>query len=88
VRQLYGLETLGIGRPVTGRSVPAEQRSLDCSVWKASELAFKELLTRCLDKVEVEFCLPLIGGGGEGEPRNSCKFLAGKPVGRRERKYS
>jgi hypothetical protein len=86
MRQLYALETLGNGHLVTVRSVPAERKSLDCNVWQVSELAFQELLTRCLDKGEVEFGLPLIGWGMEGEPRNSSKFLVGKPVGRWERK--
>ena len=47
----------------------------------------KELLAGRLDKGDSEILFAIDGRGREGEPRNACKFLVGKPVGRRERRY-
>jgi len=87
MRQIHGLETLGNEHPVTVCSVPAEWRSLNCIFWKTCELVFKELLTEYLDKLDSGILFAIHGRRREGEPRNKCKFLAGRPVGRRERRY-
>jgi len=53
-----------------------------------SRIWVKEPSTGCLEKVDNEILFAIDGRGREREPRNACRCLAGKPVDRRERRYS